>query len=522
MPGGIKVKKQSNNADILVQIKEHWRIVLRRKWVVLLAGTILSTAAVVSIVSMPNWYSASITVSVDPQKMPDRYVSSSVTIDQLRFDTLSEQVLNTPKLLQIINELKLYPESRSRMTQQELVDYMRQNISIQIKQGGDRNPSAFTIKFTDKNRQMVAKVATRLADSFIEWDLATREREAAGASKFLASQLEDARSGLEAQEAKVNSFRRQHLGELPEQAGANSAALSRLQVALQANIDNLNRLEQEKILLADGNTTPPPQKSAPIERVRLEEQEHKLSEQLADLRSRYSDEYPDVVQTGDRLMEVRQQLAKLPPDSTDVLEKRESVSASNKNRNSSRLLVTNNEIARLQAEQQDILAKIKEYQAKVDAAPLREQELNELGRDYRSSTVRYQSVLDKTLTADMAEQMERAQEVERFSILDPAQIPDKPFKPHRLRWIILGAPGCFLLAALLAIFFETVVRGKIGTERALQELLPESISVVGRIPEMETSSATRRERQLAIVAISGSLICCLIMSLFLIRMHTSA
>jgi len=513
------VRKQSNSADILIQIKEYWRIVLRRKWVVLLAGTILSTVVVVSIVLMPNWYSASITVSVDPQKMPDRYVSSSVTIDQLRFDTLSAQVLNAPKLLQIINELKLYPESRGQMTQQELVDYMRQNISIQIKQGGDRNPSAFTIKFTDKNRQMVAKVATRLANSFIEWDLATREGEAAGASKFLARQLEEARSGLEAQEAKVNSFRRQHLGELPEQAGENSAALSRLQVALQANIDNLNRLEQEKILLGDVNT-PVPQKSAPPERLRLEEQERKLSEQLADLRSRYSDEYPDVAQTSDRLMEVRHQLAKLPPDSADVAEKRE-VSAPTKNGNSSRLLVTNNEIARLQAEQQDILAKIKEYQAKVETAPLREQELNELGRDYRNSTMRYQSVLDKTLTADMAEQMERTQEADRFSILEPAQIPDKPFRPHRVRWIVLGIPGSLLVAAILAIFFEIGVRGKIATERALQELLPESIPVVGRIPEMETASTTRRDRQIAVVAIGGSLICCLIMSLFLIRLHSA-
>jgi polysaccharide chain length determinant protein (PEP-CTERM system associated) len=512
------VKKQNNGADLLVQIKEYWQVVLRRKWVVLLAGTLISTGVVANIAMMPNWYSASITVSVDPQKMPDRYVTSSVTIDQLRFDTLSEQILNTPRLQQIMNELKLYPEYRGDMTQQELVDYMRQNISVQIKQGGDRNPSAFTIKFIDKNRQMVARVATRLADSFIEWDLATREREAAGASKFLASQLNEAKSGLDAQEAKVNSFRRQHLGELPEQAGANSAALSRLQVALQANIDNLNRLEQEKILLGDGSTSVT-QKAVPTERVRLEEQERKLSEQLADLRSRYSDEYPDVAQTSERLTEVRQQLATLPQDTRVTAEQRGPAVSSAKNGNSSRLLVTNNEITRLQAEQSDILAKIREYQAKVEAAPLREQELNELGRDYRNSTMRYQSVLDKTLTADMAEQMERSQEADRFSILEPAEIPDKPFKPHRVRWIVLGIPGCFLLVAFLAIFFEIGVRGKIATQRALEELLPESISVVGRIPEMETVSTTRRERQLAVVAIGGSLICWLIISLFLIRLH---
>lgn len=514
------MNKQTTSADLLVQIKEYWQIVLRRKWIVLLGGALLSTAAVVNIALMPNWYSASITVSVDPQKMPDRYVSTTVTADQLRFDTLSEQVLNTLRLQQIINELNLYPELRNRVTQQELVDYMRNNISIQIKQGGDRNPSTFTIKFIGKNRQMVAKVATRLANSFIEWDLAMRARQADGASKFLTSQLEEARARLEEQEARVNRFRRQHLGELPEQAGANSAALARLQVALQANIDNLNRLEQEKILLKED--VPSDRKEVPHpERVRLEEQERRLSEQLADLRSRYSDEYPDVAHTNDRLMQARRQLAAFT-DPGVVQQQPEQSNRPMKSANNTRLLVTNNEITRLQAEQQQILSEIKGYQAKVEAVPLREQELNQMGRDYRNSTIRYQSLLDKTLTADMAQEMEQTHEADRFSILEPAQIPDKPFRPHRLRWIILGLPGCFLLAALLQVLTDTVVRGTIGTERTLQAMLPESIPVLGRIPEMESAATTQRDRQLAVVAISGSILCCLIMSLFLLRLHASA
>jgi polysaccharide chain length determinant protein (PEP-CTERM system associated) len=520
------LRKQSSG-DFLVQIKEYWQIVLRRKWIVLLAGTLLSTAAVVSIALMPNWYSASITVSVDPQKVPDRYVSSTVMADQLRFDTLSEQVLNTSRLQQIIDELNLYPELRSGMTQQELVDYMRQNISVQVKQGGDRNASSFTIKFIGKDRQMVAKVATRLADSFIEWNLAMRQRQAAAASKFLASQLEEAKVRLEEQEARVNRFRRQHLGELPEQAGANSAALARLQVALQANIDNLNRLSQEKILLKDRDTYKDDgasaRKEAPQpERSRLQEQERKLSEHLADLRSRYSDEYPDVAHANDRLMVVRQQLATLPDPAVAPQQHEQANAGTSSSDDSTRLLVTNNEIARLEAKQQQILADIKEYQAKVEAAPLREQELNELGRDYRNSTVRYQSVLDKTLTADMAEEMERTQEANRFSILEPAQIPDKAFKPHRLRWILLGIPACFLIAASLEIFTETVIRGAIGTERELQTLLPDSIPVLGRIPEMETATETRRQKHHAVAAITGSLICCLVISLFLLRLHAGA
>src|SRR5262249_43589880 len=274
------------------------------------------------------------------------------------------------------------------------------------------------------------------------------------------------------------------------------------------------------ILVKDGTPSERKEVSHP-ERVRLLEQERKLSEELTDFESRYSDEYPDVVHTKDKLTLVRQRLAMLADPI--LTQQSQPTSASGSMRaNAARELVINNEAARLQTEQQQILAGIKDYQAKVEAAPLREQELNELGRDYRTSTIQYQSMLDKTVTAEMSEEMERTQEANRFSILEPAQIPDKPFRPHRVRWIALGIPGCFVIAAFLQIFVDIVLRGTIGTERALQTLLPDSIPVLGRIPEMETVSEARRQRQVAITAISGSLICCLIISLFLLTLHAGA
>ncbi len=514
--------KQTKKVDLLTQGKEYWQLVLRRKWMVLAGAVLLSATAVVSIMLLPNWYSSSITVSVDPQKMPDRYVSSTVMADQLRFDNLAEQVLSTPRLQQIIDQLHLYPDLRACMTQQEVIDYMRKNIVVTVKQGGDRNLSAFTIKFSDKNRQIVAKVATALADSFIEWDLGMREHQAVGATKFLASQVEDARAELDEQQEKVNNFRRQHLGELPEQAPSNSATLARLQVALQANIDNLNRLEQEKILLAEGSGQGRSEAPAPThnERSQLEEQQRRLSEQLADLRSRYSDEYPDVALISDRLAVVQQQLAKLSTKAP--VAPQEPASTESKSTNNARVLVTNNEITRLHSEQQEILAQVKEYQAKVEAAPLLEQRLDDLSRDYRSSSVRYQSLLDKSLTAEMAEELERTHNTDRFSIIEPAQVPEKPFKPHRMRWVLLAVPFSFFLPAFLVVFIEVGLRGTISAERDLKAILPLSIPIVGHIPEIDTPSNTNRQRRLAAVAITGSIFCYMGVALFLWRLYHPA
>ena len=61
----------------------------------------------------------------------------------------------------------------------------------------------------------------------------------------------------------------------------------------------------------------------------------------------------------------------------------------------------------------------------------------ELARNYSVSKEHYQSLLDKTFSAGMAADMERRQQAEHFTILDKAQVPEKPFKPKR-RLLLAG------------------------------------------------------------------------------------
>jgi Uncharacterized protein involved in exopolysaccharide biosynthesis len=74
----------------------------------------------------------------------------------------------------------------------------------------------------------------------------------------------------------------------------------------------------------------------------------------------------------------------------------------------------------------------------VEEIPKREQELLSLKRDYANTQKNYQSLLDKKLNAQLAANMERMQKGERFKVLDPARIPQKPFKPNRPRIILLS------------------------------------------------------------------------------------
>jgi uncharacterized protein involved in exopolysaccharide biosynthesis len=96
------------------------------------------------------------------------------------------------------------------------------------------------------------------------------------------------------------------------------------------------------------------------------------------------------------------------------------------------------EIKRLKEEEKKLKDQIVLYQKRIEDTPKREQELTLLTRDYDLLKTNYQSLLDKKIQAQMAENLERKQQGEQFKILDPARIPEKPFKPDRNKILLIG------------------------------------------------------------------------------------
>lgn len=479
--------------DSIQQARELWPILAHRKWILLLASVLLSATAIVAICLLPDWYSSTITVLVDPQKIADRYAGpDSVTMDQLRFDTLTQQVLSTARLREVIEELQLYPELRACMPADDVAEYMRKSVKIDVRSGGDRNPGTFTITYKSTDRKVVARVAARLADSFVQWDLAARQHEAEGASDFVTDQLGEAKKTLDEVESKLNQFKTEHLSELPEQLQPNSAALARLQAGLQSNSDALNRLDMQKTMLGDLHAGP-----ANSERGRLQEEQRKLEQEVVALRARYSDEYPDVARAKESLAEVRERLANLPE-----AEQKPGISAGDP-----RLATLNQEIQRTQEERQGLLEKIARYQAYVEIAPLREQQFADLSRDYQTAKTHYATMLEKQYSAGIAVDLERKREAQRFSILEPATVPEKPIKPHRLVMVMFMVPFCSVFSVVMVVVSEKL-RGRISTARALRRLLPDSIAIVGRIPRIKTPSSVQRQWRWAALSIMTSLLCC--------------
>jgi uncharacterized protein involved in exopolysaccharide biosynthesis len=97
------------------------------------------------------------------------------------------------------------------------------------------------------------------------------------------------------------------------------------------------------------------------------------------------------------------------------------------------------EAKRLKEEMIDLKEQIVLYQRRIEETPKREQEMVQLNRDYDLIKIYYQSLVDKKYQSQMAENLERKQQGEQFMVLDPARLPEKPFKPNRNRILAIGA-----------------------------------------------------------------------------------
>jgi polysaccharide biosynthesis transport protein len=491
-----------------------------RGWIFL--GTVLlSAAGFTFIFLLPNHYKATTTILVDPQKVPEKYVSPTVSSDPgQRLSTISDQVLSSTRLQQIIDEMKLYPELRGRMSREEIIELMRKDVGVRVKQGSSSGLSSFTIEYEGTHRQEVAKVTNQLAASFIDWNVKNREQQAQDTTEFLTSQLKEAKQGLEAQEKKVSAFKLQHLGEMPEQQAANLQALSQLQTQFQANVEALNRLEVERTLLSRGldpmGGTSSVAAAAPVtERTRLEAERRQLKEQVLDLQRRYTDAYPEVHTANARLEHVEQQLKALPPDPPVAPDPHDS-SAVNV-----RLQLIERETKRLNDEQAKLTAQMSAYRSKVDAVPVREQQMAELARNYGVSKEHYQSLLDKTFSAEMAADLERRQQAEHFTIIDRAQVPEQPFKPKRKLMVI----AAFLVALATSIgtaCVKDMIDGSVKAEGELKAMLPVNVPILAAVPALRDSADRRRAIQFAVVLVLVTLIACALETGLWLRLHPSS
>src|SRR5882757_2813858 len=128
-------RQQVRSNSSSVSIRDCLEVLKQHVHFVFLSSLLLAILGIVGVSLLPNVYRATTTILVDPQKIPERYVSSTVTSDpSVRMNTLSQQVLSASRLQEIIDKDNLYPKLREKKSREEVLDFMRDKTKIELKQ----------------------------------------------------------------------------------------------------------------------------------------------------------------------------------------------------------------------------------------------------------------------------------------------------------------------------------------------------------------------------------------------------
>ncbi len=494
-----------------------WRdyrlVLLRRRWSLLGPFFLLGLVGFGVALMWPNTYRSEALILVEQQKVPEQYVTPNVATNlPERLQAMTQQILSRARLVKLIEDFKLYPRERGRLTMDELLEKMRDDIGVEPinAPGRQGDVTAFRISYTSENPRLAQQVTNELTSLFIDENLKARTQFSASTTDFLENQLQEARKVLEEQEQRLREYKTRFLGELPEQQQSNLQMLISIEAQIRDVTGSLERAEQQKVYLeslkseyqgiqeslsgqASGLPAGTGQSGDPV----LDG----LRSQLRDLETKYTSRHPDVVK-------LRQQVAQLEAQraSTEKPKGNDEVAlpATIPGRPAlaeieSRLKAIAVQMEGYNRDIQDLRKRSQAVQARLNVMPLHEQQLAEVTRNYENSRANYQSLLQKSLQSGLATNLEMRQQGEQFRIIDPATLPEKPIEPNRVQitlygWILGLCAGAGLCA--LREMTDRSVRTKHDLGRVT------SIPVLVTVPILRSRMQENRQRSLHFVEVA--------------------
>jgi len=453
-------------------------------------------------------YRSEAVILVEQQKVPENYVMPNVSSNlQDRLQSMTQQILSRTRLQSTIDRFHLYAMPRHGRLfnrREDPVDEMRDDIAIKLVQSPGRRGelSSFKIEYSAESPELAQRVNSELTSLFIEENLRSQQQLSEGTTAFLNNQLGDARSKLAEQESKMQAFKVNHFGDLPTQLQSNVQILSGLQAQLQTSQHQLDSARQQELYLesllernhhnsgVEANVASPESLRKEIIELRL---------RLANARSQYTEDHPDVIALKEKLAKT-EKLAKQSEAeiASNRIVKNETAARDSEAENSqydsstsqiqSQLKANQLEIKNHQRQQQDIESQISVYQKRLNLTPRTEQELADISRGYEEAMSNYNSLLHKQMQSQLATNLEARQQGEQFRILDPPSLPTKPSSSNHFKISLIGLMlGAVTAIGIMALLERTDVR--VRSENDFAGVVPARVLV--NIPALRTRRESR-------------------------------
>lgn len=507
------------------------RALKRRRWWVLVPFVTIAIGGCALAWFLPNTFASQTVILVVPQRVPESYVKSTVTLPiENRLRSMQEQILSRTRLERIIVEFNLYPELRKTKVMEDVIAKMIGSIGLQIGK-----EQSFTLSFAYVDAQTAAKVTDRLASLFIDENLRDREVQAVGTSQFLEAELEEARRRLIEHEKKLKEYRERYAGQLPSQLPSNLQVIQTTQLQVQSLEDGSNRYRDQRLAverqIADAENalaTPAPLPVAPTPAGAASadptalaagtpaQQLEAANRNLRGLESRgLTAEHPDVIRAKRMIRDLEARVAADTASATNATKPAAPVTPQDQAARGrltalrTQLDTIDRQIASNGREAQRLREKLNTYQARVEAVPGRETELTDLNRDYAALQTSYQSLLAKREDSQIAANLERRQAGEQFKVLDAARVPEKPLSPNRP--LLCG--GAVMLGLVLGLALGGVREFADASLRSEDDVIKGlELPVLALVPLVVTTAESIRQRRRARMLWTTSVAVCTVLA----------
>jgi uncharacterized protein involved in exopolysaccharide biosynthesis len=200
-------------------------------------------------------------------------------------------------------------------------------------------------------------------------------------------------------------------------------------------------------------------------------------------RQRYSSEHPDVKRLARIAANLEAELAKVQEGASAFIGKPDNPAYIEIE---ARLEAADAEVVAWRAKQKELRGKLASYEERLTHTPQVEREYRTLTRDYENAEKRYQEVKARQLEAQLAESLEAERKGERFTMIEPPRLPQRPVAPNRMAIALLGLFLSIGGGVVIAAVAETMDHSLHGA-KAVSRLLGETPLAV--IPHIRAPGA---------------------------------
>jgi polysaccharide biosynthesis transport protein len=459
--------------DYQLTLVDYFAIVRRRAWLIIGSFFGMLVVGVAVTLLLPSIYRATGSILIESQQIPTDLVQATVTsyADE-RIEVIKQRVMTRDNLLRIIRKYNLFADAGPTFTPSDQIDEMRKTISVDLVNANLRSDRrgagtiAFSLSFEHKRPEVAQAVANDLVTLFLEENVKQRTQRATQTTEFLTQEADKLKKDLNELESQIATYKQQNGKGLPENVAFGLAAMQRLEGDLRQLDRDYASTEQELLGLqaereagANGQLDLPGGMNSQAELQRARADVLRLS-------ALYTENHPDV-KAAKRKVEGLEQATAAEASPAPGAKRSTSVSGNVVlARMDRRIAGLRDRLKVMEAQRSNLRGRLGEMDVALVKSPQIERGLAGLTRDYQNAQKKYEEIVAKKMTAQVAENLEEDQKAERFAVLEPPSLPDRPVKPDRRKLLAFS----LILAMVTPVGLVSVMETLHGTVRGVGQI----------------------------------------------------